>query len=1066
MIRVIYFIAILILASGETILGQVAAIHKDVAELNHQNIDVLPSLDNSLLLRQYAPVSKNAPNRFAEPRDIYVDVKKDGQLEETKSGTLVWRYGISSPQAHTLNLGFTQFYLPPSAELYIYNKDRTDLIGPFGYHDNDDHLQLWTPIIDGDAVILELHIDPIDFKDLKLLLTKVNHDFKDVRKSLSSGSCNLDVVCTAADGWGIVDDYRDIISSVGAYSYNGIDQCSGVLLNNARNDCRPYFLTAEHCNLNNNNVQSMVVYWNYENSFCRQPFSFESGQPGNGSRAQFNTGASLKADLNRSDFALVELDDPINPDFNLFFAGWSWENTLPDTTICIHHPGVEEKRISFEFDQISYDPTSGDTTNILVNDWDIGTTEGGSSGSPLFNTKKQVIGQLEGGFAACGNNDSDSYGWFRRSWFGEGDSTNSLQHWLDPDGLGVQSMNGRFCSYTINLENSVFDICGLDQDEIEIDFSTGGLFMGTINYSVVQAPAGLDISFASDSGMSNMENTVFIKELNQLTDGTYTIIIRADDGNSSVDSDIIIRFNSGQVSIPELDMPLDETQDLSLSAPFSIKQLDGISWSIQIAEDEEFNDIIFEANSENLELAVSGLLPSTSYYWRASAVNNCGTSEWTEAFQFSTALLFCTTLYSNDGPIELSDGTPSAVVSTINIPYGVTVEDINIPHIKGTHSYVGDLQARLFYDGTEVILFSEICDDEMDFNFGFDDQSNRVQINCPPTDELMYKPINELSDFNGKFAGGSWQMTVEDLAFLDGGSFESWAVEVCFTNSLLPVLVPGDHTLYICEGEPLVFEAFLDEKNLDEILVSLSTTNMESLISEIEVSQQSDKKIFIHVDDSSVLKSGSNYLILEARDEQGNLISSTILEVIKESRNYSDLVSYPANGENISVGDFDEIRLNSTINGEFIVEIATDGDFKNIVYTNQSNNNNAIGYDGDLTEGEYYLRVLRGDEFCADASFTIQFSLGASTSSSEEEKLNSIKVFPNPFEHAIWIDKSDVHSDLTYRIYNAQGQNIQSGILKANNNSYRLEVSRYNSGIYFIELESDNKKWVSRLVKL
>ncbi|NNE27131.1 MAG: T9SS type A sorting domain-containing protein, partial [Saprospiraceae bacterium] len=739
---------------------------------------------------------------------------------------------------------------------------------------------------------------------------------------------------------------------------------------------------------------------------------------------------------------------------------------LPDTSLCIHHPGVEDKRISFEFNPISYDPTNGDTTNILVNDWDIGTTEGGSSGSPLFNTKKQIIGQLEGGFAACGNDDSDSYGWFRRSWFGDGDSTNSLQYWLDPDGLGVQSINGRFCSYTIELENTVFEVCGQTQDSLVVDFSIGGLFMGTVNYTVLQAPAELDISFAQNSGMSNQANSLYVNDLNLLSDGTYAIIIRAEDANAYVDGEIIIRYNASQVDLPILETPVDGTENLSLITTFSIEALTGKNWTIQVSEDQDFNTIVFEGTSQSPQIEVTGLEASTIYYWRGMTTNNCGSSDWTEAYQFSTALLFCTRLYSNDGPFDISDGSPSSVVSTINFPYGITVEDVNIPSLKGRHSYVGDLEARLFYEGSETILFSEICDDQIDFNLGFDDQSQTTQINCPPTDQMIYKPLRALSDFNGKFAGGAWQMILEDLAFLDGGSFESWAIEVCFTNSILPVLVPGDHILYMCEGEPLVFDAFLDRKNLDDILVSLSTTNMESLISEIEVSALNEKKISIHVDDTSVLKSGSNYLILEARDDKGNLVSSTIIEVVKESRNYSDLISSPSNGENIKLDDFQEITFNSTINGDFVVEIATDDAFQNVVYTAQGNNSSSIVYNGSLPEGSYFLRVLRGDEFCADASFTVEFNLKLNTSTVEENLANVIKLFPNPFEHVLWIEKLNSNEDLSYRIFNAQGINVLTGNIKSNASGQRLDVNALINGVYFIEIVSDSGKYVERLVKL
>ena len=39
-------------------------------------------------------------------------------------------------------------------------------------------------------------------------------------------------------------------------------------------------------------------------------------------------------------------------------------------------------------------------------------TEPGSSGSPLFDQNRRIIGTLHGGFAACSNNQSDWYGRF------------------------------------------------------------------------------------------------------------------------------------------------------------------------------------------------------------------------------------------------------------------------------------------------------------------------------------------------------------------------------------------------------------------------------------------------------------------------------------------------------------------------------------------------------------------------------------------------------------------------------------------------------------------------------
>ena len=77
----------------------------------------------------------------------------------------------------------------------------------------------------------------------------------------------------------------------------------------------------------------------------------------------------------------------------------------------------------------------GGTTHWRIDAWEDGTTEGGSSGSPLFNDDKQVIGQLHGGVASCFNNINDYYGRLALSF-------DYIKEWLDPDSSGVTSING------------------------------------------------------------------------------------------------------------------------------------------------------------------------------------------------------------------------------------------------------------------------------------------------------------------------------------------------------------------------------------------------------------------------------------------------------------------------------------------------------------------------------------------------------------------------------------------------------------------------------------------------
>ena len=77
--------------------------------------------------------------------------------------------------------------------------------------------------------------------------------------------------------------------------------------------------------------------------------------------------------------------------------------------------------------------------------WEYGASEGGSSGSPLFDDEGRIIGQLYGGSSECvgltDNGAADIYGRVDKSWDGAGSSSTRLSDWLDPNGTGQTVLN-------------------------------------------------------------------------------------------------------------------------------------------------------------------------------------------------------------------------------------------------------------------------------------------------------------------------------------------------------------------------------------------------------------------------------------------------------------------------------------------------------------------------------------------------------------------------------------------------------------------------------------------------
>jgi hypothetical protein len=374
------------------------------------------------------------PPRFAVPTTVSITPESDGLWEVAGSGLLVWRLRLASPGARSLNLGFGSFHMPEGGRLLLYSADRTEVIRPVTSGDNAPHGQFWSPVIPTDEIVVEVTLPASARDELRLELTSVNVGYRGFTTDDpgKSGDCNVDVVCPEGDGW------RDEIPAVGVISVGGSLTCSGFMVNNTAQDQTPYFMTAYHCGVRIYTAASLVVYWNYETSTC-------GGTP-DGSLSDWQSGAVFRAEYGPSDFTLVELDEAPDPDWGVTFAGWDRSGAEATSAVAIHHPGVDEKRISFEYQSTtttSYLGTAvpGDGTQVRVIDWDVGTTEGGSSGSPLFNQDHRVIGQLHGGYAACGNDASDWYGKFSVSWSGNGTSSSRLRDWLDPGGTGAVSVD-------------------------------------------------------------------------------------------------------------------------------------------------------------------------------------------------------------------------------------------------------------------------------------------------------------------------------------------------------------------------------------------------------------------------------------------------------------------------------------------------------------------------------------------------------------------------------------------------------------------------------------------------
>ena len=406
-----------------------AALAHDVSSLARVEMFQADRVDHEVAkLEDLQSEGPGVPPRFAVPQQTAIAPDTHGTWEQLDESTLLWRLRVGSEGALSLNLGFGRYHMPEGGRLLIYPADAPTEAIAFDAGDNKVHGELWTPLVETEELVVEVTL-PVKARDLLTLdLTSVNTGYRKLGDMFpdKAGTCNNDVICPVGDGW------RDDIQSVAVFQRNGSWACTGVMVNNTAEDERNLFLTADHCGLTGSSDATLVVYWNFQSPTC--------GQQGGGDLSMFQNGSTFLTGSSTSDFTLVELDDVPDPAWQVAYAGWDNTSADPVTAVAIHHPSTDEKSISFEDDPCtttSYlsNTVPGNGSHIRVIDWDDGTTEPGSSGSPLFDQNHHVVGQLHGGYAACGNNDSDWYGRVSVSW-GLG-----LGTYLDPLGLGVSDLD-------------------------------------------------------------------------------------------------------------------------------------------------------------------------------------------------------------------------------------------------------------------------------------------------------------------------------------------------------------------------------------------------------------------------------------------------------------------------------------------------------------------------------------------------------------------------------------------------------------------------------------------------
>ena len=403
--------------------------------------------------------------RIGVDRPTNITLNNTGLWKTFPNGDRQWQMYIKSPGAEAISFLFEVFKMYGSSTLDIQDLSGKRLHNTLTSKDVESHFMQNAALCFGDEMIMTLY-EPAHTKTSDIFIDRIIYNYRatgnpNAQKINESDACEINVNCTpVGNNW---QDEKRGVARIYVVEGGGGGWCTGSVVNNTALDCKPLFLTALHCGQNATaaNMNQWKFYFRYESTNCTNPNTAGTLND------YFITGCVRLSDSNDgggnsgSDFLLVQMGTLANQattittmkstNFNCYWNGWDANTTATTGGACIHHPAGDIKKIS-TFNGTTVSSTWGGSVSNThwrvtwsANSNGHGVTEGGSSGSPLFNNSSgRIIGTLTGGSSYCtALNSPDKYGKMSYHWLNNGTPTNErLKTHLDPGNTGLLVLNG------------------------------------------------------------------------------------------------------------------------------------------------------------------------------------------------------------------------------------------------------------------------------------------------------------------------------------------------------------------------------------------------------------------------------------------------------------------------------------------------------------------------------------------------------------------------------------------------------------------------------------------------
>lgn len=311
-------------------------------------------------------------------------------------------------------------------------------------------------------------------------------------------------------------------------------------------------------------------------------------------------------------------------------------------------------------------------------------------------------------------------------------------------------------------------------------------FGNPVTLSVSGVPTGVDATIAPNPVVPGTGATLTLTATGAAAAGTSAITLSgaaADSPGHSVPLQLSLTVGAPDAPAPVA--PADGATGLRTRVELGWQAAaNAATYTLEVATDPAFTQLVTaQTGLAATSYAVDGLVPQTTYYWRVTAANACGSGATSAVFRFTTANMLCASPNA-----AIPDGAASGVSSTITAEDASRLSGLKVL-IRADHTYVGDLSFTLSRSGGGSSLLinrpgrngSGFGCDGADIDVLLDDAAaTSVQNQCnatPPAIAGTQKPNAPVgSAFAGQPLAGAWTLKAVDNATGDSGKLVEWCL--------------------------------------------------------------------------------------------------------------------------------------------------------------------------------------------------------------------------------------------------------------------------------------------------